>query len=68
VANLPEAEGYLARANFKLSQVYGEIGNQERQSYYMTAAEEIRKRLSGDGPFVDASEEAYDRLVLWMLW
>jgi hypothetical protein len=34
----------------------------------MAAAETIRKRLSGSAPLPEASEEAYDNLVLWMLW
>jgi hypothetical protein len=67
--NLVEAEGYLARANFKLSQLYGEKGNQKLQKDYMAAAEVIRKRLSGDALLTDdVLEEAYNRLVPWMLW
>jgi hypothetical protein len=66
--NLPEAEGYLARASFKLAQIYGQLGNGERQKHYMAAAETIRKRLSGKEPLPEPSEEAYSSLVLWMLW
>jgi hypothetical protein len=63
-----EAEGYLARASFKLAQIYGQLGNGERQKYYMAAAEMIRMRFSGNSPLAEPPEEAYDSLVLWMLW
>lgn len=66
--NLVEAEGYLARACFKLSQIYGQLGNAERQKYYMERAETIRRRICNKDKFPEASEEAYDSLVLWMLW
>jgi hypothetical protein len=66
--NLVEAEGYLARACFKLSQIYGQLGNAERQTHYMEKAETIRKRICNKDKFPEASEEAYDSLVLWMLW
>lgn len=66
--NLAEADGYLARACFKLNQIYGQLGNVERQKYYMGEAEKIRKRICNKDKFPGASEEAYDSLVLWMLW
>lgn len=66
--NLAEAEGYLARACFKLSQIYGQLGNGERQKHYMEKAETIRKRICNKDKFPEASEDAYDSLVLWMLW
>lgn len=66
--NLAEAEGYLARACFKLAQIYGQSGNAERQKHYMEEAQTIRKRICGKDTLPEASQEAYDNLVLWMLW
>lgn len=62
-----EARGYLARANFKLAQIYDALNEVERARVCQEAAESIRRRISGDA-VTDASQEAYDKLVPWMLW
>lgn len=64
-----EAGGYLARAKFKLAQIYDALNEVERARVCREAAESIRRRISSDAVTnSDASEEAYDKLVLWMLW
>ena len=66
--NLSEAEGYLARANFKLAQIYTTLGNKERGRVCMEAAEAMRLKLSPNEKYIDDLEESYNKLVLWMLW
>jgi hypothetical protein len=66
--NLAEAQGYLARSCIKLSQIYGRLGNLERQKRYVEEAETIRKTLYSQGNLPEISAEEYDSLVLWMLW
>ncbi len=64
-----EASGYLARANFKLAQIFESLNDAERSRVCREEAEVIRLRISGDtlAPS-DATEESYNKLVLWMLW
>ena len=66
---LPEAEGYLARSNFKLAQVYAETGETERSQICKEVAESLRAKISGETKTPsESAATAYDRLVPWMLW
>lgn len=66
--NIPEAKGYEARAQFKLSRLYEGLGNGEKSQEYEIAAKKARKEISYDTPETELTEKDYDSLVLWMLW
>jgi hypothetical protein len=63
-----DANGYLARANFKLAQLYGEAGDETQRHHYMAAAEATREEILGYVALPKASEEEYAKLTPWMLW
>lgn len=41
-----DADGYLAQANFKFAQLYGEMGNDTKSDHYMAAAEATWRKIS----------------------
>ena len=73
-ASIPEASGHLARANHKLGVIYASQGNVARSEACRKIAHDVRVKMlrhgddeSGDDGNGD-SDEAFERLVLWMLW
>lgn len=66
--NIPEAKGYEARAQFRLSRLYKRLGNGEKCQEYEIAAKKAREEISHDNLETELTEKDYDSLVLWMLW
>ncbi|KAI9794605.1 MAG: hypothetical protein M1816_004492 [Peltula sp. TS41687] len=65
---LPEADGHLARANYKLTEVYASLHDEERSQNCRQAAQRLRRKIVGDVAPMEESEDSYNRLVPWMLW
>ena len=77
--SLPEGKGYTARSQFKLGHIYALTNNDEKVGQvYKQDAKRLRqelvdtKRIAGSGggakeEYKDC-EEAYEGLVVWMLW
>ncbi|KAL8736413.1 MAG: hypothetical protein Q9166_000205 [cf. Caloplaca sp. 2 TL-2023] len=67
--SLPEGEGQLARAWYKLHTLYAQEGKIKQSEEAEDKARASRKKiLRGSELVEDDSEESYDRLNLWMLW
>ncbi len=66
--NLPEGGGYLARSQFKLSQVLQMMNDGERSRACREAADALRYKLSGTKVDTDITEAFFVKLVPWMLW
>ena len=65
---IPEAKGYEARAQFRLSRLYKALGNEEKSEQYEIAAKKAHGEISHNNLGPDFTEKDYDSLVLWMLW
>jgi hypothetical protein len=70
---LPQVEGmgHLARANYKLSQVLGDLGKEKESAKCFESAVALRKDIKGlDGDYilVNGAASDFDNLVPWMLW
>ncbi|KAI9841903.1 MAG: hypothetical protein M1837_000289 [Sclerophora amabilis] len=66
--NLPEADGFLARANFKLSQIHDQLGYGAAE-HYKEAANHHRARTYTDLDIGEEySEESFNLLTPWMMW
>lgn len=68
--SLPEGEGQLARAWYKLHTLYAQEAKIAQSEEFTTKARRLRKKLL-DGverPEAEDSEESYNQLNLWMLW
>ena len=68
--NLPEPEGFIARAYFKLGEIQASLGSDpETQKKYKNAAVEYRKKAYTDlSPGDEYKEANFNLLVPWMLW
>lgn len=67
--SLPEGDGQFARANYRLSPLYRELGKVRECEEYMEKARAMRRRISkGTVLEDDESIVTYDKLNLWMLW
>ena len=66
--NIPEAKGYEARAQFRLSRLYKALGNGEKSQQYEISAKKTRGEISHDALGSELTEKDFDNLVLWMLW
>lgn len=65
---LPEGQGQLARACYKLSIIYTDLNREAEAEKQKMRALEIRAKLrpeTKDSPFDDSG---FQKLVLWMLW
>lgn len=70
---LPQAEGtgHLARANYKLSQILGDLGKNKESTTYLERAISLREdlnKLDGDYVLVNGVAADFEDLVPWMLW
>jgi hypothetical protein len=67
--SLPEAEGYLARAKYKLAEIYGNLGiDSELEKKCREEAVALRTRARIDTSSDGGLADGYDALVPWMLW
>jgi hypothetical protein len=66
--SLPEGEGHLARANYKLSVLFSEMGRRAESEMCKQRALGLRLKLRPDDNNVPFAEEEYMRLCPWMLW
>jgi hypothetical protein len=66
--SLPEGEGHLARANYKLSVLCSEMGRLVEGEAYKRRAMELRLKLRPEDGMVPFAEEEYMKLCPWMLW
>ena len=67
--SLPEGLGQLARATFKLALLHAEQGRAEISQETREKARGLKARIAGkDASHDEDSEEADNRLNLWMLW
>lgn len=66
--NIPEAKGYEARAQFRLSRLYQALGNSEKSQQFEVEAKKARMEISHDSSDINFTDKDYDDLVLWMLW
>lgn len=67
-ASVPEAEGYLAKAQYKLGMLYILDGDLQGAEVYLAAARSIRDMMLGDTAPVQDEESSFESLVPWMLW
>lgn len=68
---LPYGKGYCARANYRLSCSFAQLGDKQDSERYGKAAEAILCTIptASEGLLDDSSdEERYNKLVPWMLW
>ena len=65
--SLPEGKGYLARAHYKLSLLYAEDGNGSQAQTHREIARNLKQEILGEAPGEDTME-AFQGLVVWMLW
>ena len=68
--NLPEPEGFIARACFKLAEIHASLGSDPKtQKKWNDAAMEYCNKAFTDLSPGDEYEEAnFSLLVPWMLW
>lgn len=67
--SLPEGEGQLARACYKLHTIYALEGKSKLSEEFSDKARALRQKIQGVSTLdEDESEESYNRLNLWMLW
>ena len=67
--SLPEGLGQLARAMYKLALLHAEQGRAKISQETKEKARELKAKIRGnEASNDDDSEEAYNRLNLWMLW
>lgn len=66
--SLPEGKGYLARARFKLGELWASEGDLQQSESNKKTARALGRDLLGDQWPIDANEASYDKLVVWMLW
>ena len=70
---LPQIEGigHLARANYKLSQILGDLGSVKESARYLETAVSLKeniKSLDGDYIPLNGAESDFESPVPWMLW
>jgi len=65
---LPDGEGQLARAYYKLSVIYRQIHKQDESSYCKKQAIDLRVKICPEEKDVAYEEETYKKLCPWMLW
>lgn len=65
---LPEGKGYLARAKYKLSELFTAEGDLQQGQNNRDAARALGRELLGDDWPHEDEEASYDKLVVWMLW
>lgn len=66
-AGIPEAPGYLAKAQYKLGMLYILDGDLQGAEAYITAARSIRDAMLGHTTPVEHEEGSFEKLVPWML-
>ena len=66
--SLPGGEGHLARANYKLSVLYFNMGRHAKSEICKQRAQELRLKLRPEDGSVPFVEEKYMELCPWMLW
>ena len=66
--SLPEGEGQLARASYKMSMVSGEMGRQADSEEYRKKAFDLKAKLGLGDETAISTEESFTRLCPWMLW
>jgi tetratricopeptide (TPR) repeat protein len=66
--SLPEGEGHLARANYKLSVLCSETGRFAECEAHKRRAMELRLKVRPEEGIVPFAEEEYMKLCPWMLW
>lgn len=67
--SLPEAEGYVARAKYKLAEIYRSLENEsELEKNYREEAVALRTRALLNMSSDSGLSDGYDALVPWMLW
>jgi len=68
--SLAEAEGFIARVYFKLSEIHAKLEpDSEAQNRCKEAAISYRSKAQTDlSPGEEYSEENFNLLVPWMLW
>ena len=66
--SLPQGEGQLARANYKLSVLYAELDRKVESKECRQRAVGLRTKLRPTEHDVPFEEEIYMQLCPWMLW
>jgi tetratricopeptide (TPR) repeat protein len=67
-AGVPEAPGYLAKAQYKLGMLYILDGDLQGGAAYINAARSNRDVMLGHTTPVEREEGSFEKLVPWMLW
>ena len=65
---LNEAEGQLARANYKLILLYCEKGMEQESQCFKTRAVSLRDKLRPEDKGKRVEESDFTKLCLFMLW
>lgn len=65
---LNEAEGQLARANYKLSVLYGEKGMEQESQSFKALAVSLKDKLRPEDKGKRVEESDFTELCLFMLW
>lgn len=66
-----EGVGHQARANYKLSQMLGELGKKRESAGYLEMAGFLRESLTiinSEISSAEAGPSSFERIVPWMLW
>ncbi len=66
--SLPEGEGQLARALYKLSVLCGEMDRHADSERYKQRAFEVQAKLRPDQKDTLFDEDSFAKLCPWMLW
>ena len=66
--SLPEGKGYLARAHFKLGELFALEGDLQQSQSNKEVARTLGRELLGDKWPSEDHEASYEKLVVWMLW
>jgi hypothetical protein len=65
---LPEGEGHLVRANYKLSLLYAEMGRRAESEACKQHALSLRLKLVPDENDPALDEDKFMMLCPWMMW
>ncbi len=65
---LPDGEGQLARAYYKLSVIYSQNHRQDESTHCKKQAIDLRAKVCQGEKDVAYEEETYKKLCPWMLW
>jgi hypothetical protein len=66
--SIPEGQGQLARAQFKLSVLYDEAGREDASRAALEIAEKSRKEIRPELANAALIEDEFNKLCPWMLW